>query len=62
LFWREAAAQLIENATFTLEDQKYAAYLDEKEKLEKKSYLSGAARYDHVLIDEFQGINPLDWL
>lgn len=59
-FWREACARLIANATFTLEDQKYYAYLDEREKLESGQLLSGAARYDHVLVDEFQDINPLD--
>jgi DNA helicase-2/ATP-dependent DNA helicase PcrA len=59
-FWREATQHLIESATFTLEDQKYFAYLDERQKLEEGRYLSGAARYDHVLVDEFQDINPLD--
>lgn len=59
-FWREATEHLIESATFTLEDQKYVAYLDERQKLEEERYLSGAARYDHVLVDEFQDINPLD--
>lgn len=59
-FWRAAAEHLISNATFTLEDQKYAAYLDERQKLEAGSFLSGAARRDHVLVDEFQDINPLD--
>lgn len=59
-FWREASAHLIGNATFTLEDQKYVAYLDEMEKLAGHSALSGAARYDHVFVDEFQDINPLD--
>lgn len=59
-FWREAAEHLIESATFTLEDQKYVAYLDERQKLEGGKRLSGAARYDHVLVDEFQDINPLD--
>lgn len=59
-FWREATAQLISNATFTLEDQKYFAYLDERQKLEEGKFLSGAAKYDHVLVDEFQDINPLD--
>jgi DNA helicase-2/ATP-dependent DNA helicase PcrA len=59
-FWREATQRLIESATFTLEDQKYAAYLDERQKLEEGKYLTGAARYDHVLVDEFQDINPLD--
>ncbi len=59
-FWRDASAHLIENATFTLEDQKYFAYLDERQKVEDGSFLSGAARSDHVLVDEFQDINPLD--
>ncbi len=59
-FWKEATDHLIKNATFTLEDQKYYAYLDERQKLEEGKFLSGAARYDHVLIDEFQDINPLD--
>lgn len=59
-FWRAATQHLISNATFTLEDQKYAAYLDERNKLESGSILRGAARRDHVLVDEFQDINPLD--
>lgn len=59
-FWVEASAHLIENATFTLEDQKYFAFLDERKKIEDGSYLSGAARYSHVFVDEFQDINPLD--
>ena len=59
-FWRDATEHLIESATFTLEDQKYVAYLDERQKLEEGRCLSGAARYDHVLVDEFQDINPLD--
>ncbi|MBN2592484.1 MAG: ATP-dependent helicase [Sedimentisphaerales bacterium] len=59
-FWREATQHLIDSATFTLEDQKYYAYLDERQKLEEGKYLTGAARYDHILVDEFQDINPLD--
>lgn len=59
-FWRDATEHLIESATFTLEDQKYFAYLDESHKLAEGKRLSGAARYDHVLVDEFQDINPLD--
>ena len=59
-FWIEASAHLISNATFTLEDQKYVAYLDEMDKLAADKALSGAARYDHVFVDEFQDINPLD--
>lgn len=59
-FWVEATQKLIDSATFTLEDQKYYAYLDEQQKLEEGKYLSGAARYSHILVDEFQDINPLD--
>lgn len=59
-FWREATEQLINSATFTFEDQKYVAYLDERQRLEERSFLSGAARYSHVFVDEFQDVNPLD--
>lgn len=59
-FWREATQHLVENDTFTLEDQKYVAYLDEQNKVDEGKVLSGAARYDHLLVDEFQDINPLD--
>lgn len=59
-FWREATARLIDEATFTLEDQKYFAYLDEQRNVDSGSFLSGAAAYDHIFVDEFQDINPLD--
>ncbi len=59
-FWRDATKHLISSETFTIEDQKYFAYLNERQKLDEDSYLSGAARYDHILVDEFQDINPLD--
>lgn len=59
-FWLDATTHLIESATFTFEDQKYFAYLDERKNLEQERYLSGAARYNHVFVDEFQDINPLD--
>ena len=59
-FWREAVEQLITSATFTFEDQKYVAYLDEREKADDGSFLSGVAGYSHILVDEFQDINPLD--
>lgn len=59
-FWREATARLIDEATFTLEDQKYFAFQDEQINVDNRSYLSGAAAYDHVFVDEFQDINPLD--
>ena len=43
-----------------MDDQKYFAYLDERKKVEERNFLSGAARYNHILVDEFQDDNPLD--
>ena len=63
LFWRDATQRLLEESTFTYEDQKYWTYLDLKSRGQEgkaKSHLHGAARYDHILVDEFQDINPLD--
>ena len=57
-FWREAAKHLIDSDTFTFEDQKYYAYIDEYQKRGK--FPPSAARYRHVFVDEFQDINPLD--
>ena len=63
VFWREATQRLLEESTFTFEDQKYWTYLDLKPHGpdgKTKPHLHGAARYNHILIDEFQDINPLD--
>lgn len=62
-FWRKAADRLLEEFTFTFEDQKYWTYLDLKSPGadgKRKATFSGAARYQHVMVDEFQDINPLD--
>lgn len=59
-FWLEAVAHQIASAAITLEDQKYVAYLDERKKADTGGHLQGAAGYEHVLVDEFQDINPLD--
>ena len=60
-FWLKATQHLIDHVTFTLDDQKYFAYLDEREKIEKSGPLYGVTRrYHHVIVDEFQDINPLD--
>ena len=63
IFWRNATARLLEEATFTFEDQKYWNYLNMAGHLpggRVQREVTGAARYDHVLVDEFQDINPLD--
>ena len=62
-FWRKASARLLEESTFTFEDQKYWNYLDlTTESADGKALppIVGAARYDHIMVDEFQDINPLD--
>ena len=63
IFWRNATARLLEESTFTFEDQKYWNYLDMATYAadrKTQAALTGAARYDHVMVDEFQDINPLD--
>lgn len=59
-FWKEATAQLIEQSLFTLEDQKYVAWIDLQEQLSEGRKPVGGARFTHVLVDEFQDVNPLD--
>ena len=55
-FWRDAVERLHGELTFTFEDQKYWNYLD----LSVANAVLAPNRYHHVLVDEFQDINPLD--
>ena len=59
-FWGAATQSLYDSAKFTFEGQKYFAYQDELEKLKNEVFYQGATRRHHVLVDEFQDINPLD--
>lgn len=62
-FWRDATSHLLGESTFTFEDQKYWTFLDIKSPGpdgQAKPFFRGVARYDHILVDEFQDINPLD--
>ena len=62
-FWREAVATLYEQNTFTFEDQKYWTWLDLRSpdaQGNHKRPVTGAARFDHILVDEFQDISALD--
>lgn len=62
-FWRDAVSALHSQNTFTFDDQKYWCWLDLRSPGpdgRKKPPVSGAARYAHVLVDEFQDISPLD--
>ena len=62
VFWRKATERLLEETTFTFEDQKYWNYLDmvAEHRDRKTQGPTGVARYDHIMVDEFQDINPLD--
>ena len=59
-FWCAACVQLHSQALFTLEDQKYWAWFELDNQVKENRYTTGAARYHHILVDEFQDINPLD--
>ncbi len=59
-FWKEACESLIAQSLFTLEDQKYVALLLLQKQLEAGKRPVGGSRITHVLVDEFQDINPLD--
>jgi DNA helicase-2/ATP-dependent DNA helicase PcrA len=59
-FWSEAVDHLIGQSLFTLDDQKYVAWIDILEQIASGKRPVGGARYTHILVDEFQDINPLD--
>ena len=62
-FWRDAIESLHSQLAFTFEDQKYWCWLDLRSPDatgKKKPPVSGVARFDHILVDEFQDINALD--
>ncbi|MEN3792179.1 ATP-dependent helicase [Fulvimarina sp. MAC3] len=47
-------------AVFTLEDQKYVSWLKLRKLAQEGSHPDPGAAYTHILVDEFQDINPLD--
>ena len=59
-FWIKACSELEKRGMITMTDQKYIAFLDESKNIEDKNFLSGLQAYNHVFVDEFQDINPLD--
>ncbi|GBD27652.1 Putative ATP-dependent DNA helicase YjcD [bacterium HR30] len=59
-FWSEATRALEQAAFFSLEDQKYWARIYLEDDLAAGRKPTGQARFDHILVDEFQDINPLD--
>jgi DNA helicase-2/ATP-dependent DNA helicase PcrA len=59
-FWRESCQHLFRSALLSLEDQKYWAWLECEKLLQDSRFTTGSGRYHHILVDEFQDINPLD--
>jgi DNA helicase-2/ATP-dependent DNA helicase PcrA len=59
-FWVDATVTLHKQGLITFEDQKYWPFLAIDSTVQLGRTLSGAARTQHVIVDEFQDINPLD--
>ena len=59
-FWKKSVVKLQENIKYTLDDQKYWALATIKSYIEQKKFPKGVTKYSHILVDEFQDINPLD--
>lgn len=59
-FFGEATLALWAQGKYSFEDQKYRPYLWINDELEAGRSWSGAARTHHLIVDEFQDINPLD--
>lgn len=59
-FWKKAVVQLEANNRYTLEDQKYWARMHFEGLLDENKHAQGIGRFSHIMVDEFQDINPLD--
>lgn len=59
-FFNAACVHQFNTGSFTLEDQKYGAWLDQRRQLAAGGGAMGEARISEILVDEFQDINPLD--
>ncbi|WP_137113361.1 ATP-dependent helicase [Mesorhizobium sp. GR13] len=59
-FFNAACVQQFNTGSFTLEDQKYGAWLDQRRQLAAGQEVASEARISEILVDEFQDINPLD--
>ncbi len=58
-FWQKSCEHLWNTAIISLDDQKYWAMLKLQEKYGNNTFPE-PNRYHHILVDEFQDINPLD--
>ncbi len=58
-FWKQACKHLWDSAIITLDDQKYWTLLKLQAKYSDSAFPE-PNRYHHIMVDEFQDINPLD--
>lgn len=59
-FFNASCIQQFATGSFTLEDQKYGAWLDQRRQIQSGEDLALEWRIKQILVDEFQDINPLD--
>jgi DNA helicase II / ATP-dependent DNA helicase PcrA len=59
-YFNAACQQQYATGSFTLEDQKYGAWIDQRRQLLAGNRPQEGERISQILIDEFQDINPLD--
>ena len=59
-FWREAVLQQDANKSYTMDDQKYWARVRLEERVAAGKHAPPHSCFTHIMIDEFQDINPLD--
>ena len=59
-FWSGATETMFSQGLYTFEDQKYRPMLWLEDSVARGDSWSGAARTAHIIVDEFQDINPLD--
>ena len=59
-FWKKAVVYLDSVKRYTFVDQKYWARIFLEKQIEENLYSDEKSRYTHILVDEFQDINPLD--
>lgn len=59
-FWKKSVTQLYDNNRFTLEDQKYWPRILLEQRIAEGKYAQTNKPFTHIIIDEFQDINPLD--
>ncbi len=59
-FWKKATESLWKQSLITLDDQKYWALIKLNEQYSDGRVFPAPQRYQHIMVDEFQDINPLD--